>query len=402
MPSQALAAYDHPAHFEPLLPARQHLSQLEEQSRPVVEASLKLQGSLHPQARAELRELVREMNSYYSNRIEGQSTHPLNIARALHADFSAKPDIARRQRVAVAHIQAEKELEALGLSEPESFASETLRKAHECLYGLLETQDRITDEGDAVVPGAWREKAVAVYRHEPPPAAAIPAFLQRADAFYVRSWGLDKLLVAAACSHHRLMWVHPFRDGNGRATRLQLHCMLHRLTDGLWSANRGLARKQDEYYLRLSEADMARQGDLDGRGNLSEKMLAAWCRFFIDVCRDQVGFMTDLLQTQRLKNRLAALVKIRAQEKQGSGYRDEAILPLHHVLVAGPLARGEFIQMTGLGESTARKTISQLVQDGLLKSDSHRSELRIAFPLDALAILFPNLYAEAASTVVDA
>jgi hypothetical protein len=44
---------------------------------------------------------------------------------------------------------------------------------------------------------------------------------------------------------------------------------LHALTDGLWSANRGLARQRDRYHQCLSEADMARQGDMDGRGATS-------------------------------------------------------------------------------------------------------------------------------------
>lgn len=399
MSSQKIAQYDHPAHFEPLLPSTELLTRLAQQVRPVAEASLRLQGALAPHTRVELRELVRSMNSYYSNRIEGQSTHPLNIEKALHQDFSAKPDVARRQRIALAHIEAEKELEALGLSEAQAFSSETLRLAHDALYRRLSPNDRRTDEGLDVPPGHWRDVPVAVFRHEPPLAASIPRFLARADEVYARPWGLDMLLVAAACAHHRLIWVHPFLDGNGRACRLQLHTCLHQLTDGLWSVNRGLARQRERYYQCLSEADMARQGDLDGRGNLSQRMLVQWCEFFIDVCQDQVEFMTQLLQPQTLKTRLEALIRVRTAEREG--YRTELILPLLHVLATGPVSRGDFARMTGLGETTARKSMSQLLKDGLLKSDSHRSEVRIGIPLDSLNILFPNLYPEAAAAPMD-
>jgi len=89
---------------------------------------------------------------------------------------------------------------------------------------------------------------------------------------------------------------------------LQLHAVLHRLSGGLWSANRGLARQREAYYARLSEADMPRHGDTDGRGNLSEKMLRAWCEFFIDICHDQVRFMAQALDLPALKERLAGLV----------------------------------------------------------------------------------------------
>src|SRR5690349_8113821 len=98
-----LQVYDQPHQFEPLLPT-QKLGELSEITRRIFEKSSEMKGSASPQARAALREIVRSMNSYYSNRIEGQSTHPVNIERALSKDFSDTPDVARRQRVALAHI----------------------------------------------------------------------------------------------------------------------------------------------------------------------------------------------------------------------------------------------------------------------------------------------------------
>ncbi len=175
--------------------------------------------------------------------------------------------------------EAEKALEALALSEADAFKSETLRTAHECLYQRLAIEDRQSDDGQEVVPGRWRDVQVAVYRHEPPPVAAIALFLARTDTAYGIGHRLETLLTVAACAHHRLAWVHPFLDGNRRAIRLQRYAGLHALTDGLWSANRGLARQRDRYHQCLSEVDMARQGDLDGRGNLSERMLVRWCGF---------------------------------------------------------------------------------------------------------------------------
>ena len=68
-----------------------------------------------------------------------------------------------------------------------------------------------------------------------------------------------------------MSWVHPFRDGNGRSVRLQTHCALFPVSAGLWSVSRGLARRRDEYYAHLDAADAPRAGDLDGRGNLSDR-----------------------------------------------------------------------------------------------------------------------------------
>lgn len=398
--STLVTACDQPHQFEPLLPARQ-LDELARQSRPVIEASLRLQSAAHPSALSELRHLVRAMNSYYSNRIEGQGTHPVHIAQALKADFSGQPDIAKRQRLAIAHIQAEQALEARIVDEVEALRSSSLVLAHQTLYAQLSAEDRRTEEGWEIQPGQLRTQDVAVSMHQPPSHASVPLFLARADERYAKAWGLDQLFVVAACAHHRLAWVHPFLDGNGRACRLYTHGVLKGLTASLWSVNRGLARRRDDYYRHLSEADMPRHGDYDGRGNLSERMLIAWCEFFISICKDQVDVMTRMLDLDDLKTRMAALVTIRSHQQGKTDYRSEAILPLQHVMALGPITRGEFVQMTGLGERTGRKVLAQLLADGLLQSDTPKGPVKIGFPLDTLGVLFPNLYPEAASLTLD-
>ena len=399
MQPNTISQYTQPHQFEPLLP-QFNLEPLRARSRAVIEQSWKLAASAHPDTITSLRELVREMNSYYSNRIEGQSTHPRNISRALHRDFSDKPDVARLQRIALAHIEAEKEMETSlvgreGTPNTSALSAAFVQKAHAALYGRLNAEDRLTTENQPIEPGQFRTVQVAVGRHEPPPPQALPAFLKRFDKAYARTGQLEDALLIAASAHQRMAWIHPFVDGNGRATRLQTHCALWPLSHGLWSASRGLARNRDEYYERLDAADAPRQGDLDGRGNLSEKELRRWCEWFIGVCEDQIGFMTRMFNLDEMKTRIQALITFRAaQDKQ---VRPEAILPLYHLFLAGPTPRGEFQQMTGLGERTARSLLSRLIETGLVSSESHTAPVRFAFPLDALQFLLPDLYPEAAT-----
>lgn len=390
-----IAQYTQPHQFEPLLP-QSRLDELRERSRAVLEQAYRLAAAAHPATISTLRELLREMNSYYSNRIEGQHTHPRQIEQALHQDFSGKPDVAKLQRIALAHIEAERELEN-GLAQnaaPLSMAF--LQGAHAALYGRLSVQDRTTDDGRVVEPGKLRTEQVSVGRHEPPPAAALASFLSRMDDVYLRRYSLDDFLMVAAAAHQRAAWVHPFADGNGRACRLQTHCALWPVSAGLWSISRGLSRRRDQYYALLDAADSPRQGDLDGRGNLSERALREWCAWFIEVCADQVGFMTRMLQLDAMKARIAALITYRASLDKA--IRQEAILPLFHLFLAGPTPRGEFQQMTGLGERTARALLSRLLETGLVKSTGHTAPVQFAFPLDALQFLLPDLYPEAATT----
>ena len=396
----ALSVYDQPHQFEPLLPAQQ-LDELREATRRVFEKSSALKAASSPEARDALREIVRSMNSYYSNRIEGQGTHPANIERALRHDFSDRPDVARGQRVALAYIEAEKELEQRVSTEAKALDSGFLRQAHASLYGRLLPEDRRTDDGRVIVPGELRQHDVTVGRHQTPAWQSIPLFLQRMDAVYGRLTGVDAVIYTIAAAHHRMAWTHPFEDGNGRAVRLQTHCALFPMSAGLWSVDRGLARQRERYYELLDSADGARQGDLDGRGNLSQKMLWEWCHYFVELCEDQVAFMATMLDLPKLRDRIQAFVLVQRAATGLAEYREEAVLPLQTVAAVGSVSRGDFIRMTGLEERTARKVISRLLADGLLASDGHRAELRIAFPLSSLSILLPNLYPEASTAPAD-
>ena len=106
--------------------------------------------------------------------------------------------------------------------------------------------------------------------------------------------------------------------------------------------------------------------------------------------------MGQMLDIEGFKKRMAALVTVRGETVSSLVYRKEIVLPLHHIIVAGPISRAEFTQMTGLGERTVRDVMRGLLKDGLLTSDSHKGRLCIAFPLESLSLLFPGLYPEAA------
>jgi Fic family protein len=388
--------YDSPHQFEPLLP-QLRFEALRARAANICREATTLQGKAHPTTQTALRELVRSMNSYYSNRIEGQNTTPLNIARALKMEFSDESETARLQRLALAHIEAERELEELVKAGQPPLAAEFVQIAHRALYRRLPPPERLI-ENRVIAPGELRREDVEVGRHVPPRAGALPRFFERFDEVYEsdRSW--DVHLIATACAHHRMAWVHPFLDGNGRAVRLQTHCALWPLTGGLWSVNRGLARRRENYFSRLANADAHRRGDLDGRGNLTEAGLREWVEFFLEVCEDQVNFMKRCLDLDDAKRRIDALVVFRMETQSGrtNGMRREAALPLHYAFTSGPMSRAEFTQMTGLGERTARSLLSHLLATGLMVSDTKLGPVRLGLPLDALQFLLPSLYPEAA------
>lgn len=385
--------YDSPHQFLPLLPGSHLMPPLVERAADIVNRSARLGGCAHSVTRGTLRELLRQMNSYYSNKIEGQSTSPKHIDDALRQEFSSTPEVAQLQRIALAHIEAEKELEeSTELISP--LNASFVQRAHKALYGRLGPDDRMSKDKQVLVPGALRTIDVKVGHHVPPTWQSLPKFMEAFTAQYAGARSRDVELINIACAHQRMAWMHPFIDGNGRATRLQTHVAMLPITDGLWSVNRGLARDAQSYYSSLASADARRQGPLDGRGNLTERGLVAWINYFLDICEDQVQYMADTLNLDEMKSRITALVHAEAHGSK-KRFRAEAILPLYHLFAAGPATRGEFIQMTGLGERTGRQLLSDLVKSGLVESSSSHAPVRFAFPIFAQPILFPALYGQA-------
>ena len=343
-----------------------------------------------------LSDLVRAMNCYYSNLIEGHDTHPVDIERALKNDYSADAKKRNLQLEAKAHITVQKWIDEGALRGRATTADgliEIHRRFGELLpEELLWAEDPETGEKVKVIPGALRQRDVKVGRHIPVSPGALPRFLKRFEEVYGRLGKTDSIL-ASASAHHRLLWIHPFLDGNGRVARLMSYAMLRETLDtgGIWSIARGLARNESTYKSHLMACDAERRNDLDGRGHLSEEALAEFTIFFLNICIDQVKFMEELVQPDRLRDRILIWTEeeIRANKllpKSGS--------ILEAVLYRGELPRGEVASLIGTSDRNARRITSALIDCGVLISESSRTPLRLVFPAKLASRWMPGLFPE--------
>jgi len=373
-----------------------HRAELTDLALELAQRSAGFRCSLPPSLLTSLATLVRAMNCYYSNLIEGHDTHPIDIERALQGDYSRDAKKRDLQLEAKAHIIVQQWIDE-GSLQGRAVTADAIREIHRRFCELLPedllwVENPDTHERMQVVPGELRHRDVMVGGHIAISPPAVPRFLARFDEVYSHL-GKTETILAAAAAHHRLAWIHPFMDGNGRVARLMSHASLFDAlhTGAVWSVARGLARNVAAYKGHLAACDQTKRNDLDGRGNLSEEALAEFTRFFLTTCLDQVTFMEDLMQPDTLRTRIL----LWAEEQ----IRLDRLPPksgaiLEAVLYRGELPRGDAAGIVGTGERQARRVVSGLTEHGVLVSESSRAPLRLAFPAVLASRWMPGLFPE--------
>ncbi len=384
--------------MEPLLigETSRHRGALTELAIELAQKAAGFRRSLPESLVTSLADLVRAMNCYYSNLIEGHETHPVDIERALKNDYSKDAHKRDLQLEAKAHITVQKWIDGGGLK-GRSLTSDGIREIHRRFCELLPpdllwVEDPKSKERIKVVPGELRHRDVRVGSHIPVSPGAVPRFLGRFEEVYGHLNRTDSILGAAA-AHHRLVWIHPFPGGNGRVARLMSHAMLLETLDtgAVWSVARGLARKVEDYKKHLADCDSPRRNDLDVRGALSEEALARFANFFLGMCIDQVEFMEGLMQPDKLRTRIL----LWAEEEVRLG-----TLPpksgniLEALLYRGELPRADAASAVGATERHARRIVSALTERGVLTADGVRAPLRLVFPAALASRWMPGLFPE--------
>jgi Fic family protein len=386
-------------------------------------AATQLESALHPQTAAGLASMVRIMNTYYSNLIEGHNTRPRDIELALakeqrrivQAPSTAQIEAAVTNQDAVspsqssllivarAHVHVQAEIDRLFStgSHPEPASPDFVLWLHKEFYrNAPEDMKLLRGQSQSYLmeTGRWRSRTehdVAVGRHQPPASSRIPDFMAYfAERYKLVQLGKAARILAIPAAHHRFNYIHPFPDGNGRVSRLMSHAMAHSAgigAHGLWSVSRGLARGLEsrmDYKHMMDHADMPRQGDIDGRGNLSLRALIEFCTWFLKVCLDQIKFMASLFEINTLAKRLRLYVERNDQLKP------ETARLLEEALVRGSVERGDLSRITGLPERSARRILAASLADGIIASDTPKGSVSLRFPVATQEVLFPRLFLE--------
>lgn len=390
-----------PSRIEPCLMGENIPAKTSDLVVDLVGKSSNLSAWLNPKTAESLSSIVRVMNCYYSNLIEGHNTRLQDIERALNSDFENDDEKRNLQIEALAHVRVQSKIDRMyingELNNPASI--EFILWLHkEFYYGANESLLTVKSDNRSIImeAGKFRSSAehnVSVGHHQPPSGQYVEDFMRYFENRYSHITGKSSQIMAIASAHHRLAYIHPFLDGNGRVSRLMSHAMGLQAgigASGLWSISRGLARglgTPNEYKSMMSLADTTRQGDLDGRGNLSLRSMVDFTDWFLKLSIDQVEFMTGLFELSHLKKRLESYVKFK-ELKPGSMYILDAVLSY------GEIPRGDAVRVTGLKERSARTILSKLTDDGILSSDTPKGPVSLRFNLDSSRVLFPKLFSD--------
>lgn len=368
--------------------------------------SAKLTATHNPYILNAIKELLRKVNSYYSNKIESEGTHPIDIERAMRQEFSEDTHKRNLQQLSLVYIEVqqsiEKRFEEDNTLTP--FSQTFISDVHYQLYSKPEMEPflkvKLSKEDETFITmkaGELRDRNVAIARHVAPEFGELPTLLNHYEKFYqTYPYQTQALkLIHVMASHHRLTWLHPFLDGNGRTSRLVLDGAFHAIQlegYGLWNLSRGLARNESNYRQNLAMADMVQQGTFDGRGPLSLKGLKAYVHFMLTTALDQINFMHTSLRLDTLSSRMDKYIKL-SQE----GLLECEPLPkysdrlLKELLIAGELPRGKVKEVIGTKDRTASSLIKKLLELDYIESSTPKSPIRLKFNAFFASYLFPGL-----------
>ncbi len=304
----------------------------------VAQSSSLLEGQLHPISQKSITHLLRIANGYYSLRIAKRD-----------------PQVGHQRHVELQEaVEQEVYYTQTSVTSPD-FLQSLYRRMYE--HDLAKPTDLLKESTDSLI---RLHEAYAPEKHH----------------------GETKLLAAAA-SHYWLMRIPPFSHDNGHVVRLFSDAFLHQIPVsgyGLWIVNRGFALHKADYFEALKE-----DSSLNGE---------RFCELFLKTSLTQIRFMDQLLQVNQLLERLKQYVAFRQQKTvpRAERLKPEALYLLQEALLQGQFPRGDASRITGFPERTARNLLRELVQEGLLISNTPKGPVRLGFTIQTARHWLPELF----------
>lgn len=204
--------------------------------------------SLRPLPTSAVRKLQEQFEiemTYNSNAIEGNSLTLKETYLVIHEGLTIKGKPLKDHLEAKDHHEALEFLYGLVRHDSQPTLSEHLiRQLHQLVV-------KKTDEEYA---GKYRTSNVFIggADHTPPDALQVTIEMKKLMAWFTKERKRLHPVQLAAFLHHKLVYIHPFFDGNGRTARLTMNIILMRAGYPLVVI---LKNDRKKYYRALAQAD---------------------------------------------------------------------------------------------------------------------------------------------------
>ena len=150
----------------------------------------------------------------------------------------------------------------------------------------------------SLTPGTYRYASVSITNssHKPPEPISVFSYMEELLEFVNASVDLHNDLLITALSHHRMAWIHPFDNGNGRLIRMFTYALLIKQgfqvkTGRILNPTAIFCMDRNKYYDMLCLADTGEK----------EKVLA-WCEYVLSGLKNEIEKIDRLLDLKYMIN----------------------------------------------------------------------------------------------------
>ncbi len=234
-------------------------------------------------------------------------------------------------------------------------------------------------------PGLWRTGEIAVtgpgggLDYQGPPWQEVPGLVGEI-VDWLRGEGEINVIVKAALAHLNVVSVHPFRDGNGRISRIVQSLVLAReglISPEFSSIEEYLGNHTADYYAALR--------DVQGGSYQPHRDTAGWVGFCVDAHIAQARQrLAQIEEAAKRWGHLEELVKER-------GWPERLMIALEQSLVGGS-GRAGYSQEAEISPASASNDFRRLLDSGLVEQTGRGRSVRYHASEQLRRVLRADMY----------
>lgn len=245
-----------------------------------------LGGPVPPYIFFQLKDIFQMMESLGSARIEGNHT---TLAEFVEKIIDQIPKDTKEESVReIFNIERAIKFIEDNISENGKITRAHISELHKIIVDGLTPPN--SGEGSNY-PGDLRPINVGIQgsSHVPPDKVKVPEYFDELIAFVNADTDPQNHLLVTALSHHRMAWIHPFDNGNGRLIRMFTYALLikqgFKVHNGrILNPTAIFCMDRNEYYRNLGLADTGEK----------DKVLQ-WCQYVLEGLRKEIEKIDKLL-----------------------------------------------------------------------------------------------------------